>query len=131
MKYNRGGRVRLGEFEVDLHTGELFATGIGAGQQRVLLRQQPFEVLRMLIEAGGEIVSRQEIKKKLWPNDTIVSFNHSINVAIRILRRVMGDSADNPQYIETLARRGYRLRVPVEWVATEKESTLSEPANPP
>src|SRR5580658_3009937 len=119
MKNSRANRVRLGEFEVDLHTGELFATGIGDGLRRILLRQQPFEVLRMLIEAGGEIVTRQEIKKKLWPNDTIVNFDHSINVAIGILRRVMGDSADNPQYIETLARRGYRLRVPVEWLETE------------
>src|ERR1700733_6527795 len=121
MKNSPVGRVRLGKFEVDFHTGELLATGIGDGPRRILLRQQPFEVLQMLIEAGGGIVTRQEIKKRLWPNDTIVNFGHSINVAIGILRRVMGDSADNPQYIETLARRGYRLRVPVEWVETEKE----------
>ena len=63
----------------------------------------------MLIERGGEIVTRGEIKKRLWPNDTIVDFDHSINVAIGILRRALGDSADSPQYIETLARRGYRL----------------------
>jgi serine/threonine protein kinase/tetratricopeptide (TPR) repeat protein len=85
----------------------------------------------MLIEAEGAIVTRQEIQKKLWPNDTIVNFDHSINVAIGILRRVMGDSADNPQYVETLARRGYRLRVPVEWVETEKEIALTQPASPP
>src|ERR1700736_3609867 len=131
MKNSGASRVRLGEFEVDFHTGELFATGIGDGQSRILLRQQPFEVLRMLIEAGGEIVTRQEIKKKLWPNDTIVNFDHSINVAIGILRRVMGDSADNPQYIETLARRGYRLRMSIEWVETEKEPALPKPASPP
>ena len=126
MKSNRAGRVRLGEFEVDCRAGELF----GDGERRILLRQQPFEVLRMLIEAGGEIVTRQEIQKKLWPNDTIVDFDHSINVAIGILRRVLGDSADNHQYIETLARRGYRLRVPVEWVEAEKEVASIEPASP-
>src|SRR5579859_4046694 len=100
---NHPERVRLGEFEVDFRTGELFSMGVGDGQRRILLRQQPLEVLRMLIEAEGEIVTRQEIRKKLWPNDTIVNFDHSINVAIGILRRVVGDSADNPQYIETLA----------------------------
>lgn len=128
---NRAARVRLGEFEVDFRTGELFSTGLGDGQRRVPLRQQPFEVLRMLIEAEGEIVTRQEIQKKLWPNDTIVNFGHSINVAIGILRRVVGDSADNPQYIETLARRGYRLRVPVEWVETQREAALPEPVSLP
>jgi serine/threonine protein kinase len=131
MKNHRAPRVRLGEFEVDLRAGELFATGIGDGRRKILLRQQPFDVLRMLIEAGGEIVTRQEIKKKLWPNDTIVNFDHSINVAIGVLRRVMGDSADDPRYIETLARRGYRLRVPIEWVETEKETALPQPPGSP
>jgi len=69
----------------------------------------------MLIEGGGKVVTREKIRKRLWPNDTIVDFDHSINVAIGILRRTFGDSADHPQYIETLARRGYRLIVPVEW----------------
>ncbi len=72
----------------------------------------------MLIASRGKIVTREAIKKQLWPNDTIVDFDHSINVAIRILRQALGDSADNPQYIETLARRGYRLRTPVEWLQT-------------
>jgi serine/threonine protein kinase len=70
----------------------------------------------MLIERKGKIVTREEIKKKLWPNDTIVDFDHSINATIKTLRRALGDSADGPQYIETLARRGYRLRVPIEWL---------------
>jgi serine/threonine protein kinase/tetratricopeptide (TPR) repeat protein len=127
---NRAERVRLGEFEVDFHTGGLLATGSEGEHRRIVLRQQPLDVLRMLIEGEGEIVTRQEIQKKLWPNDTIVNFDHSINVAIGILRRAMGDSADNPQYIETLARRGYRLRVPVQWVGAQKEATLPEPASP-
>jgi eukaryotic-like serine/threonine-protein kinase len=131
MQNHRAGRVRLREFEVDLRTGELFAAGFENGRSKILLRQQPFEVLRMLIDAGGEIVTRQEMKNKLWPNDTIVNFDHSINVAIGILRRVMGDSADRPQYIETLARRGYRLRVPVEWLEAENDTLLPKPLNAP
>ena len=70
----------------------------------------------MLLERPGEVVLREEIRKKLWPNDTIVEFEHSISAAMNRLRQALGDSADNPRYIETLARRGYRLLVPVEWV---------------
>src|SRR5208337_3277421 len=77
----------------------------------------------MLVERDGEIVTREEIKKKLWPNDTIVEFDHSINAAVRNLRRALADSADDPRYIETLARRGYRLMVPVEWI--DASHTLS------
>jgi eukaryotic-like serine/threonine-protein kinase len=81
-------RVRLGGFELDLNSGELRAVGT-EGENRVVLREQPFQVLRMLIERGGEIVTREDIKKRLWPNDTIVDFDHSINVAIGILRRAL------------------------------------------
>ena len=121
IKDHRAGRVRLGAFEVDLRSGELYPAGIVDGNRKTLLREQPFQVLRMLIEGGGEVVTREEIRKRLWPNDTIVDFDHSINVAIGILRRTFRDSADHPQYIETLARRGYRLRVPVEWQGTPKD----------
>jgi DNA-binding winged helix-turn-helix (wHTH) protein len=86
------------------------------GDHRVVLQEQPLQVLCMLIEREGELVTRAEIKKKLWPNDTIVEFDHSINAAIRNLRKALGDSADEPKYIETVARRGYRLMIPVEWV---------------
>src|ERR1700677_632868 len=130
MKNPSAGRVRLGEFEIDLRAGELFATGIADGEP-ILLRRQPFAVLQMLIEAGGDVVTRQEIKKKLWPNDTNVNFDHSINVVIGILRRVLRDSADNPRYIETLASRGYRLRVAVEWLEAEREPAGARRAGPP
>jgi eukaryotic-like serine/threonine-protein kinase len=110
------GRVRFGGFELDLHSGELCPMEAGDNRQKILLREQPFQVLRMLIASEGKIVTREAMRKQLWPNDTIVDFDHSINVAIRILRRALGDSADNPNYIETLARRGYRLRTPVEWL---------------
>jgi serine/threonine protein kinase/Tfp pilus assembly protein PilF len=131
MRNDPASRVRLGEFELDVRTGELSPTGSENERPKILLRQQPFDVLRLMIEAEGEIVTRQEIKKRLWPNDTIVNFDHSINVAIGILRRAMGDSADVPQYIETVARRGYRLRVPIEWLETEAGTVLSTPPIPP
>src|SRR5258708_29883978 len=77
----------------------------------------------MVMEGGGKVGTREEIKKRLWPNDTIVDFDHSINVAIGILRQPLGDGADNPRYIKTLVRQGYRLMVPVEW----QESTTEAP----
>src|ERR1700704_5019004 len=126
VEHAHSGRVRLGGFELDLKSGELRSLGAVNGEGKVLLREQPFQVLRMLIERGGKIATREEIKRKLWPNDTIVDFDHSINVAIGNLRRALGDSADNPQYIETLARRGYRLLVTPEWLETS--TTRGEPA---
>src|ERR1700730_13809999 len=105
------GRVRFGGFEIDLRSGELCLVGMLDGDGKILLREQSFTVLRMLLESGGSIVTREEIKKKLWPNDTVVDFDHSINTTIKILRRALGDSADNPRYIQTLARRGYCLLV--------------------
>jgi eukaryotic-like serine/threonine-protein kinase len=121
-------RARLGGFELDLNSGELCSLGAVNGDGKVLLREQPFQVLRMLIDRRGKIVTREEIKRKLWPNDTIVDFDHSINVAIGILRRTLGDSAGNPQYIETLARRGYRLLVTTEWLRTTTEMPRGEAA---
>jgi len=114
MKQTQPVRVRIGSFELHLRTGEL-----RAGDQKTVLQEQPLQVLRLLIEAQGELVGREEIRKKLWPNDTIVEFDHSINAAIKNLRRALGDSADQPKYIETLARRGYRLMVPVERMASD------------
>src|ERR1700691_370096 len=102
-----GGRVRFGGFELDLHSGELYPIAAEDNQQKILLREQPFQVLRMLIARQGKIVTREAIKKQLWPNDTIVDFDHSINVAIRILRQALGHCAHHPGKIETLARRGY------------------------
>ena len=107
-------RVRVGSFELNLQTGEL-----RSADATVLLREQPFQVLRMLVERDGKIVTRTEIKERLWPNDTIVDFDHSINVAIGVLRRAFGDSAATPRYIETLARRGYRLIAAIEWLESK------------
>jgi DNA-binding winged helix-turn-helix (wHTH) protein len=106
------GTVRFEAFELDLRTGELRKDGAKPAR----LSEQPFLILTMLLEHAGEVVSREDIRKKLWPNDTIVEFEHSISAAMNRLRQALGDSADNPHYIETLARRGYRFLVPVEWV---------------
>ena len=118
MKATQLVRIRIGAFELDLRSGELCAD-----EQKTVLREQPLQVLRMLIDREGELVSREEIRKKLWPNDTIVEFDHSINAAIKNLRRALGDSAVQPKYIETLARRGYRLMVPVERITTADDSS--------
>jgi serine/threonine protein kinase/DNA-binding winged helix-turn-helix (wHTH) protein/tetratricopeptide (TPR) repeat protein len=104
------GRVRFGPFELDPRAGELHNNG-----ESVILQEQQLKVLLMLIERKGEIATREEIKKKLWPNDTVVEFDHGINSTIRKLRNALGDSAEKPRYIETISRRGYRLLVPVEW----------------
>jgi eukaryotic-like serine/threonine-protein kinase len=104
-------RVRLGAFELDLQAGELHK-----GDSKILLQEQPFQVLRILVENAGELVTRDDIEKKLWPNDTFVEFDHGINTAIKRLRTALGDSAENPKYIETVARRGYRLIMRVEQV---------------
>ncbi len=109
MEETLPGRVRFGSFELDLKSGEL----LGAGR-KVVLQDQPFKVLRILVESGGEVVSREVIQKSLWPNDTVVEFDHSINAVINKLRRILDDSAEEPKYIETLARRGYRLMAPVK-----------------
>ena len=102
-------RLQLGVFELDLKAGEL-----RKGASRVRLQEQPFQILLMLVERSGEVVTREEIKKKLWPNDTVVEFDHSIHTAINKLRQALGDSADKPKYVETVGRRGYRLLVPVQ-----------------
>ena len=95
--------VRFGVFELDLRARELRNAGLSTG-----VPEQSIKILALLIEKPGEVVLREEIRKKLWPNDTVVEFDHSINAAIKRLRQALGDPAEAPQYIETLARRGYR-----------------------
>ena len=102
-------RVKLGPFALDLKAGELHK-----GERVVRLQEQPFQILLMLVERSGDLVTLEEIKKKLWPNDTVVEFDHSIHTAMKKLRQALEDSAENPRYIETVARRGYRLIMPVE-----------------
>jgi TolB-like protein/DNA-binding winged helix-turn-helix (wHTH) protein len=109
------GRILFGAFELDLSTGELRSIEAPDPNNKVILREQVFQVLRMLLEREGKIVTREEIKGRLWPNDTVVDFDRSINATINTLRRALGDSGDDPRYIETLARRGYRLMPAIEY----------------
>ncbi len=103
------GRVRFGVFEVDLRSGELHKQGI-----KIKLHDQPFQVLAMLIEHPGELVTREQLHQKLWPADTFVDFDVGLNSAIKRLRDALGDSAEKPRYIETLPRRGYRFIARIE-----------------
>src|SRR5215467_2343778 len=100
--------VRFGVFEVDLRGRELRKSGV-----RIKLQDQPFQVLAMLVERPGVIVTREEIQQKLWPSDTFVEFDLSLNSAIKKLRQALGDESDNPRFVETLYRRGYRFVAPV------------------
>src|SRR5690242_12470013 len=96
--------IRFGPFELDSRAGELRKHGV-----RIRLQEKPFQILHMLVEHPGEAVLRDEIRLRLWPNNTIVEFDHSINAAIKRLRDALGESAEEPRYVETLARRGYRF----------------------
>ena len=102
------GTRRFGVFELDLRAGELRRSGI-----RVKLQEQPFQVLALLLEQPGEVVTREDLRNRLWPADTFVDFDHSLNAAIKRLRNALGDSAENPTFVETVARRGYRFLAPV------------------
>src|SRR5689334_17543007 len=126
MRTHPSGRVLFGTFELDLETGELRSIETPGPNNKVLLREQVFQVLRMLVERGGNIVTREEIKSRLWANDMVVDFDHSINATIKILRRALGDSADKPRYIETLARRGYRLMLPTEYLDSAPGTALEK-----
>jgi DNA-binding winged helix-turn-helix (wHTH) protein len=101
--------VRFGVFELDLAAGELRKNAV-----KLRLQEQPFQVLALLLERAGDVVTREELRLKLWPADTFVDFDHSLNTAVNKLRETLGDSATSPRYIETLARRGYRFIAPVQ-----------------
>ena len=111
--------VRFGQFEVDLNARELRKAGI-----RIKIHEQPFQVLEALLERPGEVVTRDELQHRIWPGNTFVDFEQSLNKAVNRVRAALGDNAANPRFIETLSRRGYRLLVPVE-------RHQPAPANPP
>src|SRR5882762_5084918 len=100
--------LRFGVFQVDVRAGELRKNGV-----KLKLQEQPFRVLCLLLEHPGEVISRDELRNRLWPADTFVDFDHGLNAAIKRLRDALGESADTPVFIETLARRGYRFIAPV------------------
>src|SRR6478752_5843853 len=107
--------TRFGAFEVSLDTGELRKHGV-----RVRLQRRPFHILQALLEKPGQVVSREELRSRLWSSDTFVDFESGLNTAINRLRTALGDSAESPIYIETLARIGYRFIAPVSLPATEE-----------
>jgi cholera toxin transcriptional activator len=114
---------RFATYEADPATGELRKAGV-----RLRLPEQPFRVLIMLLERPGELVTREAIRQKLWPADTFVDFDHGLNTVINRLRETLGDSAANPRFIETLARRGYRFLAPVEAAGPATAAAAPPPA---
>lgn len=115
--------LRFGVFEVDLAVGELRKNGA-----RIRLQEQPFQVLAALLQHAGQVVTRDDLREKIWPADTFVDFDHSLNTAVNKIREALGDSASSPRFVETLARRGYRFIAPVEGVAQENDPATSPAA---
>ncbi|HLB89441.1 MAG TPA: winged helix-turn-helix domain-containing protein [Terriglobales bacterium] len=118
--------MRFGVFELDLVAGELRKSGV-----RIRIQEQPFQVLALLLERPADVVTREELRQKLWPADTFVDFDHSLNTAINKLREALGDSASSPRYVETLARRGYRFLAPVERAEAPARAQGSDSAQSP
>ena len=116
-------RVKFGCFEADLRSAELTKQG-----RHIALQEQPFRLLAMLLERPGELVTREAVRQKLWPN-TIVDFDHGLNKAISKIRDALGDSAEKPRFVETVARRGYRFLADVT-AASDQESRSAAPRRP-
>ena len=118
--------VRFGSYEFEPYSGELRRQGI-----RVHLEGQPLAILKILLERPGDLVTREDLQKELWRQDTFVDFEHSLNAAVKRLRAALNDSADHPRYIETLARRGYRFVAPVNGVNSRSETSGVSPSAAP
>src|SRR6185369_1912785 len=121
-------RYRFGVFQLDTLSGELYKHGI-----RIKLQDQPCQVLTVLLERVGEVLTREELRQRLWDHDTFVDFDHSLNISVNKLRDALGDSAANPRFIETLPRKGYRFlaAVSVEEVPDSHTPTAVSVINPP
>ena len=126
MEAQRGKIVRFGVYEVDLASGELRKHGT-----LLRLQEQPFQVLSALIGQPGEVVSREDLIRRLWPDGTAVEFDHGLNAAVTRLRHVLSDSAESPRYVETVARRGYRFIAPIEATSDVVPAIASEPVAAP
>jgi DNA-binding winged helix-turn-helix (wHTH) protein/Tol biopolymer transport system component len=116
---NGSRTIHFSIFELDLQAGELRRNG-----SKIRLQEQPFQILLSLLERPGEVISREKLRTKLWPADTFVDFDHSLNAAVRRLRDALGDSADTPRFVETVARRGYRFIAPINKAAVSSEVPL-------
>ena len=113
--------LRFGAFDLNLHTGELHK-----GRTRLRVPDQSIEILKALLEQPGQLVTREELRDRLWSSDTFVDFEHGLNAAVRRLREALGDSADVPKYIETLPRRGYRFIGTIEGAAVSAAAVVSQ-----
>lgn len=111
MPQQQAARYKFGLYEADLSSGELFREG-----RKLRMQEQPFQVLVALLERPGEVVTREDLRQRLWPSDTFVDFDHSLNTAVNKIREALGDSASSPRFVETLARRGYRFIASVNGV---------------
>src|SRR5215467_11935471 len=120
-----GGIVCFEGFQLDVRSAELR----NPEGKTVRISEQPLRILIALLERPGEVVLRDNLRKRLWPNDTVVEFEHSINAAVNRLRQVLGDSAENPKFIETLARRGYRWKTSVQWEQAETVAISAKPSD--
>ena len=119
--------LQFAAFELDPRTGELWRRGF-----RVGLPDQPFQVLMALLEKPGGIVTREDLRRRLWSEDTFVDFEHGLNAAVKKLRQVLGDSVTDPKFIETMPRRGYRFVAPVNWgLGTHLQLERDAAAGPP
>jgi DNA-binding winged helix-turn-helix (wHTH) protein len=122
---NNSKIARFGVFELDLSAGELRKNG-----RKLRLQEQPFQILALLLERAGDVVTREELRQKLWPADTFVDFDHGLNTAVNKLRELLGDSASSPRFIETLARRGYRFIAPVQSETQSHAQPAAQPSAP-
>src|SRR5215471_16936839 len=120
------GKASFGSFELDPAAGELRKRG-----RKIRVPEQAIQILTMLVERPGEIIAREEIRGRLWPNGTLVEFEHSINEAIKKLRLALEDSAAEPRYIETVKRRGYRIIVPVQYAPPPPDLESVQPSEMP
>src|SRR5438067_8209743 len=114
--------VRFGTYEIALHSGELRKAGV-----RIRVQQQPLRLLEILLERPGEIVTREQLRSRMWPNESFGDFDQAVNVAIAKLRAALGDAADNPRFVETLPRRGYRFLAEVSVVNPSPQNLDSPP----
>jgi DNA-binding winged helix-turn-helix (wHTH) protein len=112
--------VRFGVFEIDLDAGELRKQG-----RKLKLQEQPFQILLILLARRGGLVSRDELKQRLWPGHTFVDFDHSLNTGVMRLREVLGDSSESPRFIETVPKRGYRFIAPIDVIAAPNQDGLA------
>src|ERR1700680_2287416 len=112
-------RIQFGLFELDLDARELRKSGV-----RIKLQEQPFQILSMLLERPGTVVTREELQKKLWPGDTFVDFDLSLNSAVKKLRQALNDDSENPRFVETPYRRGYRFIGPVNGAANSNPNQI-------